>query len=74
MFKSDEETINLLNNFIRTLEEYELTNIIKNCEETNGCEFPSDFNQYVITQFTLNLNNIKEIIQQVQINNNFNRR
>lgn len=71
--KSDSETKQLLDKYISILDEYGITNIIKNYEKNTGHKFPSDFTEYFNKSLELNLENIKETMNQIRVSNH-NRR
>lgn len=67
--KSDSSTIELLENYISILEGVGPINIIKNYEHNIGHQFPEDFTEYFTRSMEINLNNIKEIMQQLNLSN-----
>ena len=71
--KSDSETKQLLERYVSTLDEYGITNIINNYEKNTGHKFPSDFTEYFNKSLELNLDNIKETIEQTKVSNHTRR-
>lgn len=61
--KSDQKTIELLDSYVSTLEEFGPINIIKNYEHNMSCQIPADFTEFFTTSMNMNLQNIKQLIQ-----------
>lgn len=60
--KSDHKTIELLENYVSTLEEIGPINIIKNYEHNMNVQIPADFTEYFSKSMGMNLQNIKQLI------------
>lgn len=62
--KSDNKTAELLEDYVSRLEQANPASIIEMYEKDTGHKFPKDFAEYFSTCLQMNLNNIKQILQE----------